>query len=320
VDESVEFFYVPRGGFSLARTSARFQRLPDPVNRAADGEFARLVPAGRGLVLVRVTLEGPVSRARLRVRIVGSAAASEAARIAALRVVERVLGASADLRPFARALGRDPLLGPAIAAHRGLRVSGAFDLFEALVNAVLTQQVNLQFAYSIRAELAQKFGRSARIDGERWLAFPDAGRIAALTEVELRGFRLSAAKAGTILRIAKACADGALDESSLALLSDDDAIAELVRWKGIGRWTAEVTLIRGLGRLDVFPAGDLVILKRFGPQWLDATASERDVRAFAARWSPYRSLALAYLFEALAASRIRSGSPRRSSRTPRPSA
>jgi len=303
--ETREFLYVPRGVFSLARTSARFARLPDPVNGTGPGVFSRLVPAGRGLALVRVVQEGPPSRARLRVRISGRNATSAAAHAAALRVVEHVLGAAADLRPFTRAHAHDPLLGPALASQRGLRVSGAFDLFEALVNAVLTQQVNLQFAYSIRAELARAYGRGARIEGERWLAFPDAERIAALQEADLRGFRLSAAKAATLRRIAQACAGGALSEASLAPLSDEDAIAALSRWKGVGRWTAEVALIRGLGRLDVFPAGDLVVLKRFAPLWLGRAASEAEVRAFAARWQPFRSLALVYAFEALAAERAR---------------
>lgn len=302
---SSEFVYAPRGPFSLPRTSARFTRLPDPVSRVSDDGFARLVPAGAGLALVRIAQDGPASRARLRVRILGPSAASAPARVAALHVVERVLGASADLRPFVRAHARDVLLGPALSAHRGLRVAGAFDLFEALVNAVLTQQVNLQFAYSIRAELARAYGRTARIDGESWLAFPAPAPIAAAGESELRGFRLSAAKAATLRRIAQACVDGELAEDQLTALSDDAAIDALVRWKGIGRWTAEVALIRGLGRLDVFPAGDLAVLKRLAPAWLGRSSSEAEMRAFAERWRPFRSLALVYAFEAMASGSAR---------------
>ncbi|MGH2898153.1 MAG: hypothetical protein ACRDMZ_05715, partial [Solirubrobacteraceae bacterium] len=92
-----------------------------------------------------------------------------------------------------------------------------------------------------------------------------------------------------------------LSEAQLAPLDDEAAIESLVRWKGIGRWTAEVALIRGLGRLDVFPAGDLAVLKRLAPAWLGRGASEADVRDFAGRWRPYRSLALVYAFEAMAA-------------------
>jgi len=76
-----------------------------------------------------------------------------------------------------------------------------------------------------------------------------------------------------------------------------------MRWKGIGRWTAEVVLIRGLGRLDVFPAGDLAVMKRLAPAWLAGKKPPResDVRAFVDRWKPYRSLALVYGLEALTA-------------------
>jgi DNA-3-methyladenine glycosylase II len=293
--------FAPLGAFSLAQTSARFARFPDPVSIVEDSSFARLVPAGGELALVHVAQEGPVSRARLRVRTEGGGDAAEAA---ARRLLERVLGAGADLRPFQRALGADPLLAASLRAHRGLRVAGAFDLFEALVNAVLTQQVNLQFAFSIRAELVRAFGARATLSGREWLAFPTAERIARESEADLRAFRLTAAKAGTIARLARACASGELDEPLLAPLSDEDAIAALTRWKGVGRWTAEIALLRGLGRLDVFPAGDLAVVKRLARIWLgaDEPAKEAEMRAFSERWRPYRSLALVYGLESLAAS------------------
>lgn len=296
----MELEYEPRGAFSLAHTTARFARFPDPVNVVADGEFARLVPAGESLALVRVTQVGPPSRAKLRVRVEGASGAPAGA--AALRLLERVLGAGADLRPFQRALGADPLLGESLRALRGLRVAGAFSLFEALVGAVLTQQVNLAFAFSIRAELARAFGESARRGGREWLAFPSAERVARESEATLRSFRMTAAKAGTIARLARACASGELSESVLEPLADEEAIAALVRWKGVGRWTAEIALLRGLGRLDVFPAGDLAVVKRLSRKWRasDSPASETEMRVFSERWRPWRSLALVYGLESLA--------------------
>jgi len=300
---SHELVCAPRGAFSLVRTTARFARLGDTVSVAADGAFARLVHAGGGLALVRVGQEGPPSRARLRAAIEG-APDEASAHAAARRLLERVLGTGADLAAFARAHAGDPLLGAALRAHRGLRVAGSFDLFEALVGAVLTQQVNLRFAYSIRAELVRAFGARRTIDGREWYAFPTAERLACESEAALRAFRLSAAKAGALARLARACAEGELEEGKLEALSDEEAIAELMRWKGIGRWTAEIVLIRGLARLDVFPAGDLAVMKRLAPAWLpkrSKPASEADVRAFVDRWKPYRSLALVYGLESLAA-------------------
>ena len=298
----VEFEVAPRGAYSLARTSARFARHGDTVNVVDLEGFARLVPIGRTHALVRIAQRGSVARPKLSVRVSG--AQGDAARAAAERVLERVVGAGVDLRPFERALAGDPLLGDTLRAQRGLRVAGSYGLFEALVGAVLTQQVNLAFAFSIRAALVAAFGERARIAGREWQAFPTAERVARESESTLRAFRMTAAKAGTIARLARAFAEGALDEERLRALGDEEAIDELMRWKGVGRWTAEIALLRGLGRLDVFPAGDLAVVKRLALRWLgrDQPASEREMRLFSERWRPYRSLALVYALEGLAAS------------------
>ncbi|HXZ84160.1 MAG TPA: AlkA N-terminal domain-containing protein [Myxococcota bacterium] len=299
----LEFEYAPRGAYSLERTAARFARHGDTVNVVDPAGFARLVPVGSSLALVRVAQHGSVARPKLAVRVEG--ASGPAARAAAERVLERVLGAAADLRPFERALGADPLLADILRAQRGLRVAGSFSLFEALLGAVLTQQVNLAFAFSIRAALVAAFGERARFAGREWQAFPTPERVAHESEATLRGFRMTAAKAGTIARLARAIAEGELDEERLAALGDEEAIAELVRWKGVGRWTAEVALLRGLGRLDVFTAGDLAVVKRLALRWLgrDQPAGEAEMRAFSERWRPYRSLVLVHGLESLARSR-----------------
>jgi DNA-3-methyladenine glycosylase II len=298
-----ELVYAPRGPFSLARTTARFSRHPDPVNVVGDGEFARLVPTGSGLALVSVSERGSVTRPKLELRVEG--AEGPHAEEAALRVLERLLGAAVDLRPFERALGKDPLLGPLARAHRGLRVAGTLDLFEALVGAVLTQQVNLRFAATIRSELVLAFGERASFQDRSWVTFPSAARVARESEVALRAFRMTNAKAGTIFRLANAIAEGALDESHLRGLPDEEVISELVRWKGVGRWTAEIALLRGLGRLDVFPAGDLAVVKHLARTWLgrDEASNEAEMRAFSDRWRPFRSLALVYALEQLALER-----------------
>jgi len=295
--------FAPRGPFSLARTTARFVRHPDPVNVVDDDAFARLVPTPQGLARVLVSERGSLTRRRLEVLVEGAEGAHADA--AARRVLENVLGADVDLRPFERALGNDPLLGHLIRAHRGLRVAGTLDLFEALVGAVLTQQVNLRFAASIRTELVRALGARAAFEGRTWLAFPSAERVARESEAALRAFRMTNAKAGTIFRLANAIAEGALDESRLRALSDEEAIAELVTWKGVGRWTAEIALLRGLGRLDVFPAGDLAVVKHLARTWLDReeASNEAEMRAFSDRWRPFRSLALVYALEQLALER-----------------
>ncbi len=293
----------PGRPYSLARTAARFARFPERVDHF-DGEIYErlLLHAGRPL-LVRVRQTAAPARALLSVELVGHGARTRAAREAATEFLSRALGTHNELRRFYAALGSDPLLEPAIRASRGLAIAGHGDCFEALVTTVLAQQVNLTFAYSIRAELVEAFGRRARLDGRTWHAFPAAARIARESPAALRRFRLSAAKAGTLVRLARGFAGGELDDDELRALDDDAVIERLVAIKGIGRWTADTLLIRGLGRPDAFPAGDLGVIKHLARGLLGrrTPASEAEMRRFALRWRPWRSYALVYAYAALRA-------------------
>jgi DNA-3-methyladenine glycosylase II len=97
--------------------------------------------------------------------------------------------------------------------------------------------------------------------------------------------------------LAKAATEGKLGQAVFDDLSDEAAIAALCEISGVGRWTAEVALLRGLGRLDAFPAGDLglqVAAQR--ALRLEARPSERQLRAMAERWHPWRGYAALYLW------------------------
>ncbi|HKF41889.1 MAG TPA: hypothetical protein VKG01_02205 [Thermoanaerobaculia bacterium] len=266
------------------------------MDRFDGAVYRRLLPVGRRGVLLQV--RQPVRRSGLEVVLRGDEAGSDRARRAALRVVELGLGAGLDVRPFYRAFRFDPLLADALRHSRGLRIAGTASLWEAIVTAVLSQQINLSFAYDMRRELSISYGRRARFDGETWFDFPAPSRIAGESEKTLRGFRLSGAKAGTILRAAQAFASAEMTEDEVSSLPDEEAIARLTSIKGIGRWTAEIALLRGLGRADVFPGGDLGVVKYVAMQLLGhrARVTEKRMRRFADRWRPYRGLALVYAY------------------------
>jgi DNA-3-methyladenine glycosylase II len=301
--------YPLSGPYSLAATASRFTRWPEVVDRFDGTVYRRLLPLGRRGVLLEVRQSGAGASSALSVRLRGAGAASPAARAAARRVLEVALGARLDTRPFYRAFRRDPLIGDALAHARGLRIAGSPTLWEAMVTAVLTQQVNLAFAYDIRRELALAFGRRARFGGETYVAFPTPERLARESPRSLRRFRLSGAKARTIARIAREFASGRLAEAAVESLPDEEAIARLTAIKGIGRWTAEIALLRGLGRADVFPGSDLGVVKYVAMELLGhrAKTTEERMRRFADRWKPYRGLALAYAYAEIARRRSERG-------------
>lgn len=300
--ERASFELRPSAPYSLVRTAARFARFDDAVD-SFDGEvYARLLQVDSRPLLLRVRQVAPPSRPRLALELVGSAARAASARAAAERFVARALGTRHQLRAFYRALGGDPLLGPAMGRERGLSIAGFGDAFESLVTAILTQQVNLTFAFSIRSELARTFGRRARIDGRTWIAFPEPRRLAREEPEALRRFRLSGAKARALATVARAFASGELSDPQLQALDDDAVIASLTALKGVGRWTADTVLMRGLARRDAFPGGDLGVVKYLAQGLLGrrAPASEAQMRAHAERWRPYRAYALVYAYSELA--------------------
>jgi DNA-3-methyladenine glycosylase II len=291
------FDILPKRPYSLVLTAERYTRFPEVVDRFDGRVYRRLLPVGRRAVLLSVEQDGPPARAVLRVGLDGAAGSAEA-EAAARRVVNQSLGAATAVSSFYRAHRGDSVLGAPIRAYRGLRIAGVPSLWEGLVTAVLAQQVNLKFAYDIRRELCLAYGRRARFLGETWVAFPSPEPLADETLPRLRRFRLSRSKAVAIREIARAFAGGALSEEVLGPLSDEDAIARLTALRGVGRWTAEIGLLRGMGRTDIFPAGDLGVVKYLAQGLFGhattSKAKEEDMRRFAERWAPHRGLALVY--------------------------
>jgi DNA-3-methyladenine glycosylase II len=296
------FSIRPSRPYSLALTGQRYSRFPDPVDRFDGRTYRRLLAVGRGAVLATVEQSGGATNPKLLVTLEGPGADSPRARAAAERLVNGALGAATDLSLFYRAARLDPLLSPLVRRFRGLKIGGYPSLWEALVTAVLTQQINLSFAFSIRAHLATAFARSRTVRGEKYFAFPLPEAIAAAGERGLEGFRMSANKIGTVVRLARAFSSGRLSEEEIAILPEEAAVERLTEIKGIGRWTAETALLRGLARADAFPAGDLGIVKYLAEGLFEhgRRATESEMRIYAERWRPWRGLALVYAWAELA--------------------
>lgn len=314
---TVRLRFLPERPYSLALTAERYARFPEVVDRFDGRTYRRFLPVGRRGALLTVTQTGSPARAVLEATLEGAEAGSPQAAAAARRIVERALGAAQPVRPFYGAHASDPVIGAAVRDFPGLRVAGVPSLWEALVTAILAQQVNLLFAYDIRRELAETFGRRATFEDQPFFSFPAPAAFGAETPSKMRRFRLSDAKARAILGLAEAFAGGGLAEDDIEKLDDEAAIERLTTWRGVGRWTAEIALLRGLGRADVFPAGDLGVVKYLAQGLLGrrGKAKEEAMRRFAERWKPWRSLALVYGYAEL--NRRKAAAPRRPSPRPR---
>ena len=155
------------------------------------------------------------------------------------------------------------------------RISERGDI--TLLRAIVGQQVSIKAAASMWAKLQAAVGE--RVEPEAILAASDEA---------LRGAGLSRQKASYARSLAEEVVSGRLDFDNLPE-DDDEAIAELVRVKGIGRWTAEVYLLFAEGRRDIWPAGDLAVQIEVGRiMGLGDRPSEKAVRDLAEAWRPHR--------------------------------
>lgn len=157
------------------------------------------------------------------------------------------------------------------------------DPFTALIRSISAQQVNLRWAATVRARLAQRYGTRHQLgDWEVWSLHPEPLAQARLED--LRALQLTTAKARSVIAVAQAAQAGELRLSDLAAMDDDQLSAHLAGLRGIGRWSAEWFLARTLGRPRVV-AGDLGVRKAVARLYgTPVIPSESDVRSLTAHW------------------------------------
>jgi DNA-3-methyladenine glycosylase II len=161
------------------------------------------------------------------------------------------------LEAFYRLTQLDPVLRGTARRFRGLRLLRDASVYEALVHAVIGQQLSVVAARTIQRRLFETVGAILEVDGVEVPRVPTPAELAALGDDGLRRVGLSRAKAGALLGLAQRESDGAFPTRDLAVAPVEQAIEHLDREPGVGRWTAENALLRGAGRCDVFLAGDL---------------------------------------------------------------
>lgn len=151
---------------------------------------------------------------------------------------------------------------------------------ETLLRTIVGQQVSVAAARSMWNKLAGKFGEPV-----------DLQKLLDASDEEMREAGMSRQKAGYLRSLAGLVLTGELD---LAHLPEDDeeAIAQLTKIKGIGRWSAEIYLLFAEGRHDVWPAGDLAVQIEIGKlMGLEGKPTEKQLRELGEKWRPHRGAA-----------------------------
>jgi DNA-3-methyladenine glycosylase II len=225
------------------------RRSQNAVDLWNDATYSRVLAVGDQPVLVSVTQQ----ETTLDV-IVSGEALSPAVKHAIIATMQRLLGIKVDLSDFYKFAASHPRLKELAQPFRGLKPPRFASVFEAVVNGITCQQLSLTVGIVFLNRLAERCGLSF---GPGMYAFPRPEDVARLQESDLRLLGYSGSKARSLIELAGSIVEGRLDLTELEQLDNQECFERLVTLRGIGRWTAEYVLLRGLGRTNVFPGDDV---------------------------------------------------------------
>lgn len=271
------------------------RRAINRTDRWDGSEYSRAICVGEAPIRLAVRQVEFGKTPRLLVRAAGSGDDAHI-RKAARATLERMLGLRLDLAGFYATAAANPPLDELAQRFRGMRPPRFPSMFEALVNGVACQQISLQAGLTVLNRLVAAYGKQAHGSAPEDRAFPTPDVIAAADPDALMAIGLSRAKSVAIKGIAMSATLGDLNYDALAELDDVTALAKLDKLRGVGRWTAEYALLRGCGRLNIFP-GDDVGARNNLQRWLGRRSplDYESTRTVLRRWQPYAGLVYLHL-------------------------
>lgn len=206
-----------------------------------------------------------------------------------------------DLGGFYQMANNDKIIKNVVEKYKGLRIIGIPDLFEALVWAIIGQQINLTFAYTLKKRFVEQFGESITFEDKQFWLFPSYEKIAALTVEDLKQLQFTTRKAEYTIGIAKEMAEGKLSKEQLLKKKDFEKIESLLRQiRGIGAWTAHYVIMKCLRYPSAFPISDVGLHNALKQQLgLERKPTIEEIEGYAAGWAGWQAYATFYLWRSL---------------------
>lgn len=260
------------------------------VERVTDDAWIRTVRIGAHEGWLRVSPDP--DRDALRVALVPALTPVLPQIVRRLRELFDLDANPAEMAPV---FEKDPKLGEVARRCPGLRIPGAWDLFETAARTVIGQQVTVTAASTVAARLVQRLGDPCPPNNQRLEFFAvTPASLAAASVDEIAALGMPGKRALALQSLARHALAGGLDFSPFTTLAE--AAGSLTALPGIGAWTADYIAMRALRYPDAFPAGDIALRKALGNGTaLSPAAAEVASHA----WRPWRAYAAALLWQSL---------------------
>lgn len=304
--KSIRFYLQPRAPFRLDLTAWALRRRPrNLIDRWDGAQYSRILLIDGSPLHLAVRQTAPSSRPKIECICTFLNRAPKPERVRA--AVEQLLGLNVDLSGFQRLARHDSRLRALVRRFAGFHPPRFPTVFEAAVNAICCQQLSLEVGLELLNRLSSRTGPRFRGARESLFGPPEPRNVARLAPHELCEFGFSRHKASALLDLARAMAKETDCVEAPAGADDQTALSHLMQLRGIGRWSAEYILLRGLGRLNVFPCDDIAAAKNLR-QWLGIGPERQpfgynEIRAALKKWDPFQGLIYFHLLLVNLASR-----------------
>ncbi|MCK9264187.1 MAG: DNA-3-methyladenine glycosylase 2 family protein [Desulfomonilia bacterium] len=295
--ETVTFSLPVRSPFSLNLTVwALRRRKTNIVDRWDGARYSRIIVFNSSPVNITVRQEDMSPETGIRITLESKSVLPHQIQNDVGLLLQKMLGLTIDLQPFYGIAGTNDILKPLVARFSGVRPPRFPSIFEALINSIACQQVSLDAGIVMLNRLSESFGMNYVDNDSASQAFPRPEDLREVSEEEIRKLGFSYQKAKAIKNLAEAVIDKKIELGNLEYMKNNEAAACLSAIRGIGRWSAEYVLLRGLGRLDSFPGDDIGAqnnLKRIFH--LDTKPGYEEIKTLTTQWHPYEGLVYFHL-------------------------
>ncbi|PPD57295.1 DNA-3-methyladenine glycosylase family protein [Dehalogenimonas etheniformans] len=208
----------------------------------------------------------------------------------------KVLGLNVDLGLFYKLTEFNAIIARLAREFKGVKPPRFPSIFEAMVNAIACQQVSLDAGIQILNRLCVQFGARFEENEGVLYAFPRPEDLANASEAEIKKAGFSSQKARSIKALATTIQEKTMNLNELERMPNESIVKCLMEIRGIGRWSAEYALLRGLGRLDSFPGDDVGAGNNLQRMFsLDAKPDYEQIKDLTSAWQPYQGMVYFHL-------------------------
>lgn len=289
----------PLPPFSFDLSANIFSHGDRQIRSYENGKFTQLTRVNNKLIHVNVEAEGTVDKPKLQLDLKADKL-TETEKKNAAEAISNLFNLKLDVAQFYEEVKQDPTMTKITRKLWGLRGTTTQTVYEALVDSIVEQQISIKVAKALEMKIIRKFGETLQMDCEVYYEYPTPQAVASASVEDLRQCGLSQRKAEYIHGVSKLISDEKLDLEKFKKYDDaNDIIEEMDELRGIGVWTAELTMLRSMNKWDAIPADDFGIRRVIAHYYCeDKKINSVQAREIAKAWGKWKGLAAYYLIVA----------------------